>query len=106
MLYLSSLGTHIVYVAWSKKQIPNSPFKVNVEVSPNAKKVRVSSLKGLISGETGNIIIDTWDAAEGMLLKIVLRIVFFFVYLFGSFRVIIARISYFNIQIYNKVIYF
>ncbi|XP_071838395.1 filamin-C-like isoform X3 [Apostichopus japonicus] len=60
-------GTHIVYVAWSEKQIPNSPFKVNVQASPHAEKVRASSFKGLISGKTGKFIIDTRDAAEGNL---------------------------------------
>lgn len=62
-------GTHIIYVAWSDKQIPNSPFKVNVQASPHAERVRASSIamSGVIAGQTCEIIIDTSAAADGEL---------------------------------------
>ncbi|XP_033637542.1 filamin-C-like isoform X1 [Asterias rubens] len=62
-------GAYLLHLTWSDRQVPGSPFKLNVADAAHANRVHASgaALKTIVANQTSRLVIDSREAGSGEL---------------------------------------
>ena len=60
-------GAYLLHLTWSDRQVPGSPFKLNVADAAHANRVHASgaALKTIVANQTSRLVIDSREAGSG-----------------------------------------